>query len=648
MQSRAWHRRAKVLHPSVALVIIGALSWSAVAQSPAAATSLYGSGANYCAHAPEGASGFNLDSSMQTPGGVVVACGPVPVVVNPVLDTGPEIKTFWPVSDSGGFQCTELAIRYFYVATDGKDFVNENASVQYGEKTQHYWDGTGKDFAAEVAAHFGFAVSSHSNGRSSSTMPRIGDILSEMTSPGETYAEANKIAGEVGDVGIVKAVIPATATKPASIELMVENNESSGLNDITIHSATSWSINGSDSFFYYTSFKWFSPVSSAHPGSVPSPPVHPIVSSSPPAHAINMPSSPFQYNIYGTVSPGEYAAPSATSKQVGVLPIGNEVDLRCQEAGSVVKGSAVWDQLTNGEWVSDYFVDTPNIGDFSYPIPICITSKYLIDAVHNTGSVVVRGGPSTGDPSVRTVDRGATVEAVCQTSGTLVGTSRTWDYLTNLGYVPTFYLTIVKGTNSLTLPQCPNVTPASKIPPTTTTTTTTSTSGALTFTAADGFKFGVKAGAPKIVTEYVNSGQHDVAPPGQDYVKISVSVKSLQNDRAAPLFDLVDGGGGGGYAVFMGEPASDASKSNGWCASFTGVYTAPSAYCADTEFDTLLPDGEDVQTAVNLGEDPIVKAGKTVTINTFFGPVPTGSSLSGFALLFGIGDGPKMFVLHFG
>jgi uncharacterized protein YraI len=430
---------------------------------------------------------------------------------------------------------------------------------------------------------------------------------------------------------------------------MVENNESSGLNDITIHSATSWSINGSDSGFYYTSFKWFSPVSAAHPGSVPSPPVHPIVSSSPPAHAINMPSSPFQYNIYGTVSPGEYAAPSATSKQVGVLPIGNEVDLRCQEAGSVVKGSAVWDQLTNGEWVSDYFVDTPNIGDFSYPIPICITPKYLIDAVHNTGSVVVRGGPSTGDPSVRTVARGATVEVVCYTSGTLVGTSRTWDYLADLGYVPTYYLSALKGSNSSALPQCPNVTRASKVPPTTTSTSrsSTSTSGAVTFTAANGFKFSVKVGVAKKVTEYVNSGQNEVASPGQDYIKVSISVKNLQSDRGAPLFDLVDGGGGSGnLSVFMGLPARGTNAAS--CQANNGVYAAPSGYCIGLASDALLPNGQDVNTASELGEDPIVKAGGTVTIHTYFGPVASGTSLSGYAVLFGIGDGPKMVLVPLG
>jgi hypothetical protein len=33
--------------------------------------------------------------------------------------------------------------------------------------------------------------------------------------------------------------------------------------------------------------------------------------------------------------------------------------------------SAVWDKLTNGAWASDFYLDTPNIGTWSPPIPQC-------------------------------------------------------------------------------------------------------------------------------------------------------------------------------------------------------------------------------------------------------------------------------------
>jgi hypothetical protein len=60
---------------------------------------------------------------------------------------------------------------------------------------------------------------------------------------------------------------------------------------------------------------------------------------------------------------------------VGSLPEGAEADVACQAMGQAVSNgyasSAVWDRLTNGDWVSDFYLDTPNIGTFSPPIPQC-------------------------------------------------------------------------------------------------------------------------------------------------------------------------------------------------------------------------------------------------------------------------------------
>ena len=55
---------------------------------------------------------------------------------------------------------------------------------------------------------------------------------------------------------------------------------------------------------------------------------------------------------------------------------GDEVDVVCQAYGQKLVskfsgGSSVWDKLTGGGWVSDYFVDTPERGALSAPIPSC-------------------------------------------------------------------------------------------------------------------------------------------------------------------------------------------------------------------------------------------------------------------------------------
>ena len=134
------------------------------------------------------------------------------------------------IDDNGGFQCTGLAIRYLYLATRGADFVNEY--------TQTYWDGTGKDFVSSVAPNFGLGrIGEHIDGQGSSARPRIGEILSEMASSHEPYTDAGSTAQKYGDVGIVESV------SSTQLMLMVENNVPGGLNPISMHSATSWSIN---------------------------------------------------------------------------------------------------------------------------------------------------------------------------------------------------------------------------------------------------------------------------------------------------------------------------------------------------------------------------------------------------------------------
>lgn len=54
-----------------------------------------------------------------------------------------------------------------------------------------------------------------------------------------------------------------------------------------------------------------------------------------------------------------------------------ELDIVCQAHGEnftsekTGESSDIWDQLTSGEWASDYYVDTPNRGLFSPPLPVC-------------------------------------------------------------------------------------------------------------------------------------------------------------------------------------------------------------------------------------------------------------------------------------
>jgi surface antigen len=62
---------------------------------------------------------------------------------------------------------------------------------------------------------------------------------------------------------------------------------------------------------------------------------------------------------------------------VGTKEDGEEVDVMCQAYGEEFtspnsgNSTKIWDRLTNGNWVIDYYVDTPNRGIPSPPLPPC-------------------------------------------------------------------------------------------------------------------------------------------------------------------------------------------------------------------------------------------------------------------------------------
>ena len=94
----------------------------------------------------------------------------------------------------------------------------------------------------------------------------------------------------------------------------------------------------------------------------------------------------FPHRVYHTCANGAcglklHTAPSLSSQTVGTLQDGAEVDITCQTVGDSVSGSdgsssLVWDQLADGNYVADYYVDTPgSSGAFSSPIPRCSNSQ---------------------------------------------------------------------------------------------------------------------------------------------------------------------------------------------------------------------------------------------------------------------------------
>lgn len=79
----------------------------------------------------------------------------------------------------------------------------------------------------------------------------------------------------------------------------------------------------------------------------------------------------------GVCSVNECTSPKPCGKQaVGRLKEGEMAKITCQTRGGRVPargsgGSKIWDKLTDGNYVTDYYVETPGLGRFTPGIPRC-------------------------------------------------------------------------------------------------------------------------------------------------------------------------------------------------------------------------------------------------------------------------------------
>ncbi len=78
---------------------------------------------------------------------------------------------------------------------------------------------------------------------------------------------------------------------------------------------------------------------------------------------------PYQITASGGVN--ERSGPGVTYPINGVLPAGALTWLVCQDPGSTVGSTPVWDKIDYRHWVSDYWVATPSKTTYSKPAPRC-------------------------------------------------------------------------------------------------------------------------------------------------------------------------------------------------------------------------------------------------------------------------------------
>src|SRR5205823_3031240 len=82
------------------------------------------------------------------------------------------------------------------------------------------------------------------------------------------------------------------------------------------------------------------------------------------------------YHVFGTAGLGlkKRTGPGLTYPYGAVLPEGQNIQVVCQvRSGSAVGGSTIWDRLSDGTYVSDFYTDTPVYNGFTPGIGQCGT-----------------------------------------------------------------------------------------------------------------------------------------------------------------------------------------------------------------------------------------------------------------------------------
>ncbi|MGH9250951.1 MAG: glycoside hydrolase domain-containing protein, partial [Acidimicrobiales bacterium] len=147
------------------------------------------------------------------------------------------------------------------------------------------------------------------------------------------------------------------------------------------------------------------------------------------------------------------SGPSTAYGVVGTHAPGSALAVVCQTAGSKVGSTSVWNRLTTGAWVSDYYVSTPSKTTYSAPLQLCtypgqVTSSTTLNA---------RSGPGTSFAVTGSgLPPGALAWVTCQTTGTAVGTTRVWNRLSDGRWVTDYYVSNGSNTTwSAPVPRCP-------------------------------------------------------------------------------------------------------------------------------------------------------------------------------------------------
>ena len=159
----------------------------------------------------------------------------------------------------------------------------------------------------------------------------------------------------------------------------------------------------------------------------------------------------YGYQVTSTSALNARTGPSTSYPVAATYAPRATVPVACQAPGSAVGTTKVWDKLTTGAYVSDYYVSTPSNTGYSAPLPRC-SYPYQVTAA---SGVSVRTGPGAAYRVTATLPNGALAWVTCQAPGSAVGTTKVWDKLTTVVYVTDYYVaTRSKTSYTPPVPRC--------------------------------------------------------------------------------------------------------------------------------------------------------------------------------------------------
>ena len=168
---------------------------------------------------------------------------------------------------------------------------------------------------------------------------------------------------------------------------------------------------------------------------------------------LDVPVATVAYGYSVTSTSGLYArtGPSTAYPIARAYGYGSMLRVVCQAAGSAVATTRVWDKLSDGTYVTDYYVSTSSNTGYSPPLPGCVYPYQVTDSA----GLNERTGPGTSYPITGTLLEGAFAWIGCQAPGAAVGTTSVWDKLQDSRWVTDYNVaTPSKTTYSGPAPRC--------------------------------------------------------------------------------------------------------------------------------------------------------------------------------------------------